>query len=330
MQTSETAETHCPNCSRELRYFKSNDDRIDTYCVNLECCFSSNYNEEFFIPYNYFKHNGENLEGFRFYDGEKTIENVEDVFSERKETINNKEYELKLDDVIGLDSVKRQLRRIVNIKGEKKIHCLIIGQAGLSKIHILKCLEKELTAQQAKVKYIDSSTASRSGIFDVLFEDDYQFLIADELDKLPLDQQYGLLTLAESGLLQQTTARKRREKQIKNLTIISTGNYIDKIVQPLLTRFLVLYVKPYSQDEFIRICTEMLVKRFEFVTQELAKYIAHKTIEYKKGNPNMRDSVRIALLVQPNPCFEKIDRIIEDLRFNDVPENVKKELEIEL
>ena len=195
---------------------------------------------------------------------------------------------MKLDDVIGLESVKRQLRRIVNVKGEKKIHCLIIGQAGLSKTHILKCLEKELTEQHAKVKYIDSSTASRSGIFDVLFEGDYSFCIADELDKLSIDDRYGLLTLAESGLLQQTTSRKRREKQVKNLTIIAAGNYIDKIVQPLLTRFLVLYVKPYSQDEFIRICTEMLVKRFE-LKPELAKYIAHKTIEYKKGNPNMRD-----------------------------------------
>ena len=147
---------------------------------------------------------------------------------------------------------------------------------------------------------------------------------------MPIDQQYGLLTLAESGLLQQTTARKRREKQVKGLTIIATGNYIDRIVQPLLTRFLVLYVKPYSQDEFIRICTEMLSKRFEFVKPELAKYIAHKSIEYKKGNPNMRDSVRIALLVQTNPCFEEIDRVIEDLRLNDVPEKVTRELEIEL
>jgi hypothetical protein len=36
------------------------------------------------------------------------------------------------------------------------------------------------------------------------------------------------------------------------------------------------------------------------------------------------------LLVQPNQCFEEVDKIIEDLRFNDVPEKVKRELEIEL
>ena len=83
-----------------------------------------------------------------------------------------------MNDVIGLDSVKRQLRRIVNVKGKKKIHCLISGQAGLSKTHILKCLQKELTDQQAKVKYIDSSTASRSGIFDVLFEGNVNYLLS--------------------------------------------------------------------------------------------------------------------------------------------------------
>lgn len=314
---SECNQYYCCNCGHELLPFITRDNRHEGYCSDHSCNFSTNYDQNYTIAWHYFENHGENIDGFRF-EGEISKEKIEN---------NNKDYELKLDDVIGLESVKRQLRRIVNVKGNKKIHCLIIGQAGLSKTHILKCLEKELTVQQAKVKYIDSSTASRSGIFDVLFEGNYSFCIADELDKLPIDQQYGLLTLAESGLLQQTTSRKRREKHVKNLTIIAAGNYIDKIVQPLLTRFLVLYVKPYSQDEFIRICTEMLVKRFE-LKPELAKYIAHKTLEYKKGNPNMRDSVRIALLVQTNPCFEEVDRVIEDLRLNDVPEKVKLEIEL--
>ena len=318
----------CPNCSNEqLLPFNSEDkfyDNVYYYCPRFECNYSEFYGQKYYAGYSHFMSYKENILGFRFKSQECNTRTI------IEDQTNKKYYELKLNDVIGLESVKRQLRRIVNVKGEKKIHCLIIGQAGLSKTHILKCLEKELTEQHAKVKYIDSSTASRSGIFDVLFEGNYNFCLADELDKLPIDQQYGLLTLAENGMLQQNTARKRREKQVKDLTIIATGNYLEKIVQPLLTRFLVLYVKPYSQTEFINICTEMLVRRFEFVTLELAKYIAHKTIEYKKGNPNIRDSVRIALLVQPNPSFEEVDRVIEDLRFNDVPENVKKELEIEL
>ena len=328
MQINETNEYFCVNCQAPLHKFIAADRRgVYSYCMDTNCHYSALYDSNYESARRYYMEHGENVGGFRFHDGEKRIE---DVFSEGKKIIEiNKDYELKLDDVIGLASVKRQLRRIVNVKGEKKIHCLIIGQAGLSKTHILKCLEKELIEQHAKVKYIDSSTASRSGIFDVLFEDNYSYILADELDKLSIDDQYGLLTLAESGILQQTTSRKRREKHVKNLTIIAAGNYIEKIVQPLLTRFLVLYVKPYSQTEFIKICTEMLVKRFE-LKPELAKYIAHKSIEYKKGNPNMRDSVRIALLVQPNPCFEEVDRIIEDLRFNDVPEKVRKELEIEL
>lgn len=55
--SSETNEYLCPNSNGELRYFQNNN-RIDSYCPRVQCCWSSNYSNEFLYPYEYFKTNG--------------------------------------------------------------------------------------------------------------------------------------------------------------------------------------------------------------------------------------------------------------------------------
>ena len=52
-----------------LPFKSTKDDRIDSYCPKLECEFSSNYTDTFYIAYLHYKNTGLNLSPFRFGGG---------------------------------------------------------------------------------------------------------------------------------------------------------------------------------------------------------------------------------------------------------------------
>ena len=78
---TETSELYCVNCGHELLPFITTDDRNEGYCSNHSCNFSTNYDQNYHIAWYYYRNHGENIEGFRFYDVEKTIEDVETIKS---------------------------------------------------------------------------------------------------------------------------------------------------------------------------------------------------------------------------------------------------------
>jgi hypothetical protein len=106
----------------------------------------------------------------------------------------------------------------------------------------------------------------------------------------------SLLGLMESGLLSELKHRKQRMTQLKTW-VFSSANNADILIAPLLTRFTVIHLKPYTKEEFVEIAINVL-NRDERIDKDLARFIAE--LVFDKLSSNIRECVRIARLADNN------------------------------
>jgi ATP-dependent Lon protease len=81
-----------------------------------------------------------------------------------------------------------------------------------------------------------------------------------------------------------------------------------KLLAPLLTRFTVIHLKPYTKDEFVEIAINVL-NRDEGIEKDVAKFIAE--LVFDKLSSNIRECTRIARLAGNN--IAKVQRIVDML-----------------
>jgi ATP-dependent Lon protease len=117
----------------------------------------------------------------------------------------------------------------------------------------------------------------------------------------------SLLGLMESGLLSELKHRKQRMTQLKTW-VFSSANNADILLAPLLTRFTVIHLKPYTKDEFVEIAINVL-NRDEGIEKDVAKFIAE--LVFDKLSSNIRECTRIARLAGNN--IAKVQRIVDML-----------------
>jgi len=77
----------------------------------------------------------------------------------------------------------------------------------------------------------------------------------------------------ESGLLSELKHRQQRMTQSKTW-IFASANDADKLLAPLLTRFTVIHLKPYTKEEFVEIAVNVL-NRDEGIEKDVAKFIMY-------------------------------------------------------
>lgn len=178
----------------------------------------------------------------------------------------------------------------------------------------LKTIESSLLTHGYNVHYLDATTLSSSGVIEYMFTNDVTYCLLDELDKLEKEHQTAFLNLLESGTLQETKNKKIRKKEMKDTIVIATGNYIEKIMPPLLTRFLTLNIPKYTKDQFYDISVKLLTSQYR-KTHEIAYYIADQIwniyTEKRNEEPNMRQCVQIASLTDNTK--ESIDPILQGI-----------------
>jgi MoxR-like ATPase len=97
----------------------------------------------------------------------------------------------------------------------------------------------------------------KAGLINELFERRPKFLLVDELEKMSITDQTSLLHLMETGIISETNVNKRRQMQLK-CWVFATGNSYANLIEPLLSRFVILIMPEYSFDEFIEIATGRL------------------------------------------------------------------------
>jgi hypothetical protein len=229
--------------------------------------------------------------------------------------------------VIGYTEIKHILDAIINNQSKKKTHTLIAGAPGTSKTVFLKTIEASLKKQNINVHYLDATTLSSSGVVQYLFDNNVQYCLLDELDKLEKEHQKVFLNLLESGILQETKSgigknksERIRRKECKDIIVIATANYIERIMKPLKTRFLPLNIPAYTKQQFYDIGVQLLTQQYK-KSKEIAFYIVDQVwnIYAIKQNkpPNLRQAVQVATLTDNtkesiNPILQGLEKYSEE------------------
>jgi ATP-dependent Lon protease len=99
--------------------------------------------------------------------------------------------------------------------------------------------------------------------------------------------------LMETGLISETKVRKTRQLELVS-RVFATANNFEKIIEPLLSRFLVLEVPDYTFEEFKAIAISRLTK--EKVDKQVACVIAEK-VWNELDSRDIRDAIKVGRLV---------------------------------
>ena len=199
--------------------------------------------------------------------------------------------------IVGHNDIKQILHRAVI--SEQPIHVLLMGKPGSAKTMFLTEIMKKLKDSY----FIVGSNTTKAGLVNQLFEKEPKYLLIDELDKMDGNAQVSLLHLMETGIISETKVNKTRQLEVVSW-VIATTNSLEKIIEPLLSRFVVLEIPDYTFAEFTDIAISRLAK--EKVNREIASIIAAKVWTILDSR-DIRDVIKVARLITNQ---EGISRII--------------------
>lgn len=211
---------------------------------------------------------------------------------------NNQEENLEIpedlfDCIIGYEDLKELLTK--TLKRRIRVHFLLVGSPATAKSMFLEELER------VGGRYYLGSSTSKAGLIDMLAEDKPRVLLIDEIDKMKREDMAALLSVMESGKLVECKSKKERYVSLQTI-VVAAANDISKIPKELVSRFAVFRFRPYSKEEFVRVCEGILTKR-EGIDKELARYIAEKVWEYRK---DVREAIRVARLANSKEEAKKV------------------------
>jgi MoxR-like ATPase len=130
-----------------------------------------------------------------------------------------------------------------------------------------------------------------------------EIIIIDEIDKMPLQHQEGLLTMMERGEF--VTTKVRNTKTVRaNIVIFATSNSTERLSKPLLSRFTVFEIPEYSYPDFEAISVRLIKKLPQNTIIQIASSL------WKVGSRDIRDVLKIAKLCNPADTQEDISRLI--------------------
>ena len=189
-------------------------------------------------------------------------------------------------DVVGYDDLKELLRETIQL--EKPLHILLFGPPSIAKTLFLLDIERVCGAS---AMWVLGSGASKAGLWEELVLRKPRFLLIDELEKMPMVEQAGLLSLLEKGRIVRTKIGRRFDEQM-NVWVFATANRINRLPPELLSRFAKYHLDEYNSTEYLRVVKNVLVHREGLSEDDAAKVamlLAGKTHD-------VRDAIRVANL----------------------------------
>lgn len=206
------------------------------------------------------------------------------------------------EDVVGYEDIKFLLKR--GITTDKIVNFLLIGPSGSAKTVFLMSLSEKLSNA---IMISQSSEATAPGFIDEMFKREPKYMLFDELDDMSTDDIKALSSYTETGILQETKYGKNRKMETNTKTF-AAANETNPIPNNIINRFVDLYFEPYTRDEYIEVC-ENILPRKEGKDVEEARRIAERIwTKYQTGD--VRRAIAVARLSRGDP--EKIIDIIED------------------
>ena len=107
----------------------------------------------------------------------------------------------------GLDDIKEMMLRA--LESPERAHTLLVGPAACAKSLFLLQIEKFM---RTKVYFAEGASTTKAGLQKFVAENhDKEVIIIDEIDKMPIKDQEGLLTMMERGEFTSTKVRTRKQ-----------------------------------------------------------------------------------------------------------------------
>jgi Holliday junction DNA helicase RuvB len=157
--------------------------------------------------------------------------------------------------------------------------------------------------------FVIGSNSTKKGIIDVLFEKRPQILVIDELETMSYDTQESLLSLMETGIISETKKTCSREMQLEDIKVFATSNNTKELLNPLLSRFIVLDIAPYTDQQFVEITVQRLTRE-EGISERLAINIANLVMQ-KLNRKDLRDCIKVARIAKtPEELTSVVDIMI--------------------
>jgi MoxR-like ATPase len=123
------------------------------------------------------------------------------------------------------------------------------------------------------------------------------------IDKMPIKDQEGLLCMMERG--QYTSTKVRNTQTVKaKVVIFATSNSLQRLSEPLLSRFTVFEIPEYTYEEFEAISIRIIKKLPQNVVIQISSSV------WKSGSKDIRDVLKIAKLSNAIDTEEDIKRLI--------------------
>lgn len=201
----------------------------------------------------------------------------------------------QFESIVGYDDVKRLFN--MSLSSEKPVHILLVGPPASAKtLFMLECMKLE------RSYFTLGSHSTKSGMIDYLFEKRPRYLIVDEIEHMPMKDQTALLSLMETGIVSETKYQRTRNTQLKTW-VFATSNGTERMLTPLLSRFVVLHFKQYSFGSFQEVCTHILSR--EGVPSDVGNAIAD-AVWTKLKSRDIRDCIKLGRLAKTKADVEWI------------------------
>ena len=205
--------------------------------------------------------------------------------------------------IIGYDDIKKIFK--MSLSSDRAVHILLVGPPASAKtLFMLEFLKLE------RSYFTLGSHSTKAGMIDYLFDFRPRYLLVDEIEHMPYKDQTSLLSIMETGIITETKSRKTRSTQLKTW-IFATCNNKEKLLSPLLSRFIIFHLKPYNLSKFIEVSNGILIKND--VPFDVANEISH-VVWNKLKSRDIRDCIKIARLAKTIEDVEWIAKTLKQYR----------------
>ena len=208
---------------------------------------------------------------------------------------------VRFEEIVGRNDIKQIF--VKAILSRRPVHLLLVGSPGTAKTMFLT----EIMRHDKDSYFVVGSNTSKAGLVNQLFERKPKFLLIDELEKMSVTDQTALLHLLETGIISETKMSKTRQMELMSW-VFATANSCDKIIEPLLSRFVVLEIPDYTFEEFKEIAVSKLGK--EKIGKYMAAFIARK-VWYELSSKDVRDVIKVGRLTETFADVESVIRIMK-------------------
>jgi MoxR-like ATPase len=230
---------------------------------------------------------------FRFIKKLKTVYEVPEPLSIRERALK------VFSRIEGMDDIKEMMLRA--LESRERAHTLLIGPPACAKSLFMLQVEKYMSS---KVYFAEGAATTKAGLQRFISENQHkEIIVIDEIDKMPMKDQEGLLTMMERAAF--TSTKVRNTQTVKaNMVIFATSNGTERLSKPLVSRFTIFEIPEYTYEEFEGIALRIIKKLHQNAVIQIASSV------WKAGSRDIRDVLKIAKLCNPSDGEEDIARLI--------------------